>query len=332
MGLFLEHSRIIGDIFYFRIKIPVDVLHWFTAREILRSTRSRNKKDASIIISDLLSEARKVFNFLSKTNLSDDTKRAMVESLCPPRKQAPKPQVDLLPTGPTLAAVCEEFTKNAEINKKVIKTMYEIKFSLWLLCEVLGGERQIEFIGREELKSYRDALLKLPPNFTKSKEYRDKSVAELLTVQHEKVMSITTVNKQLSWASSLFLFAIRESYYPKSNPVDSLKLKKNTRANEDLPPYSDEQMQLFFNILTWDIKHPERFWVPLVCAFQGTRANEICQLYLDNIVLDKNSGLWCFDIIQTAKAGQFIPDTGDQKSQREIETGTGTSRVRQNSR
>ena len=39
---------------------------------------------------------------------------------------------------------------------------------------------------------------------------------------------------------------------------------------------------------------PERYWVPLISMYSGMRLNEICQLYVEDMV--EIEGIWCFDV------------------------------------
>jgi len=43
-------------------------------------------------------------------------------------------------------------------------------------------------------------------------------------------------------------------------------------------------------------KHPERFWIPVICMFSGMRQNEIAQLYINDIV--QEDGIWRFNITE----------------------------------
>lgn len=42
-------------------------------------------------------------------------------------------------------------------------------------------------------------------------------------------------------------------------------------------------------------KHSFQYWTPLIGLFTGARENEICQLYVDDIRQDAESGIWIID-------------------------------------
>lgn len=62
----------------------------------------------------------------------------------------------------------------------------------------------------------KQALLNLPIN-RKVKEYKDKSISELLKMDIKETMSITTVNELLIMLSFLLNYGVRNGYLPLYN-------------------------------------------------------------------------------------------------------------------
>ena len=118
----------------------------------------------------------------------------------------------------------------------------------------------------------------------------------------------TTINKHLghlssfmSWSSSLG--------YSEINPFKGTKLKKNTIAQDEKDPFTEQEIKkifsrdnyLFFTKVEKGGFGLPYYWVPLIGLFSGLRANEICSLYLDNVKtfeVNKRWKVWCFNILE----------------------------------
>ena len=118
----------------------------------------------------------------------------------------------------------------------------------------------------------------------------------------------TTINKHLghlssfmSWSSSLG--------YSEINSFKGTKLKKNTIAQDEKDPFTEQEIKkifsrdnyLFFTKVEKGGFGLPYYWVPLIGLFSGLRANEICSLYLDNVKTfegNKRRKVWCFNILE----------------------------------
>ena len=79
------------------------------------------------------------------------------------------------------------------------------------------------------------------------------------------------------------------------------KLDGQTRT-----PFESEELRKMFNPETYPNPHGRKdmpkFWIPIIALYHGCRLNEICQLDLNDVVLEK--GIPCFN----------INDNGEDKS------------------
>lgn len=82
------------------------------------------------------------------------------------------------------------------------------------------------------MRRFRDILVKLPPNRTRSKEYKDKTINELLEMDIPVTLNIKSVNTILETISGMFEWGIREGLIEK-NPAKELTLKDD-RQDIDL--------------------------------------------------------------------------------------------------
>lgn len=91
------------------------------------------------------------------------------------------------------------------------------------LIDILGNI-PVASIDRTKMREFRDKLVKLPPNRTRSQQYKDKSIDELLKMNIKTTLNITTVNTTLETISGMFEWGIREGLIDK-NPAAELTLK-----------------------------------------------------------------------------------------------------------
>lgn len=318
----LNTFKVVGSTIYFRIKVPSNVRHWFSCPEVSRSIGLTTKtieevKEAKDRLDDLRTFAKKVFFMLTLPELSHEAKVSLVNQLCPKKAKVPaeapaktKKEKD---RGKLLSETRDEYVRMNEMNNCGIKTMHEIRYCTALVIEIAGGDKPIAEYTRDDAKKHKNTLFRLPPNHSKFKAFRDKSIAELLELQDNyeeqrklaiqrgqkppkkiPTLSRTTVNNKLTWASAMFNFAIQERFYPDGNPFGNLKLKRTVQANQEKSKYSADEMQRIFDRLQWDFTHPERFWVTMIGIYHGVRMNQICQLYQQDIIEDPLTGLVCF--------------------------------------
>jgi integrase len=103
--------------------------------------------------------------------------------------------------------------------------------------------------------------------------------------------------------------------YIGKNPAENLVLKLNTKASEEREIYSANDLASMIAGLSElnQNAHPERFFVPIIALFSGMRLNEICQLYVDDIL--EKDGIHYFDVndkginkrVKTRNATRIIP-------------------------
>ena len=170
------------------------------------------------------------------------------------------------------------------------------------------GDKPIADFTRDNLIHYVEVLKKLPKNLNKVKELRDKPFVDVLAMMDKGELSkyelqdTTTINKKLVSINSVFRHAHRHGYIP-VNFADNLKLKDETRPDEERDPYDVEDLKKWFSspifskyTATKVLKAPERFWIPLIMLFSGCRSGEVCQLYKKDIT--EIGGIKCFNINQ----------------------------------
>ena len=227
-------------------------------------------------------------------NPFDDVKNKLFESLREPKESAG----DGTPSR-TLKELVDQYVEEHESGGNWNpKTALMVRSAFRDLIEIIGSEVDITSITRKKLTDFRSKIMKLPANRGKLKPYREKSIAEILTMSNVNPMSPKSIQNRMTWTTSFFKWCARNDYIPK-NPAEGLvppKLKQ--RASEQRDAFTKKELQKFIDVLSEHreemSRREERFWIPLIALYSGMRQNEICQLHCDDI--KTVDGVWCFDV------------------------------------
>jgi integrase len=194
---------------------------------------------------------------------------------------------------PLLSEVIKRYSEEQKRgNRWTAKTEGETKASLNLLVQIVGDvpiRTLVNLDGSAALREFKNKLMSLPPNYRKSPKYRDKAIAQLLQMfeagKIPKTLSVTTINKHLTRATSLFKWAVQNGYMDR-NPSEGLQIATTIRDDEQRAVFTDDDLKKLFHskdYLKDSHKHGYRFWLPVLALFTGARLTELCQLYTDDI-------------------------------------------------
>ena len=95
------------------------------------------------------------------------------------------------------------------------------------------------------MRLFRETLRRLPSNRTRVRDYKDKSIQELLALKVEKTLSITTVNILVEAVGSLLGWYVREGVL-ESNPATHLQIKDTRQAIELRQAFSADELSKIF--------------------------------------------------------------------------------------
>jgi integrase len=146
-------------------------------------------------------------------------------------------------------------------------------------------------------------------DYYKIKDYRDQ-----LTGRNGRPLSVSRINFYLGFIRAICQFEMQTTGILKANPVEGLRLKDTRRKDELRDVFTSEDLsKLFIESKEYgQNKHrvPENFWIPLLALYTGCRMEEMCQLYVDQVV--KIDRIWCLDI------DEKYPDQSIKTSEKRI--------------
>lgn len=164
-----------------------------------------------------------------------------------------------------------------------------------VLVDVLG-DIPVDDIDRKMMRRFRDVLKLLPPNRSRDKKYRGKSIQEILEMKPERTLSIGTIDTTLVTISGMFEWGIREELIEK-NPAKDLGIADPEQDIEKKDALTEADIKTIFfsgDYKPDGFKNPAYYWVPLIALYTGMRLEEICQLHTEDVYQEDD--VWIFDI------------------------------------
>lgn len=205
------------------------------------------------------------------------------------------------------------------INKNWVPKTKDSNHRKLLVAFQLMGNRPLNQITRDDLETFRANLLKLPANFNKLPQFKNKTLLEIINSKEEyQAISRATVNEYIVVLTAFFQWAkIRD--YTRENYAQSLKVKEQNRnaMGKKYPFESEDIKNIFKAISQIKSEKPHLYFVTLIGFYNGFRLNEICQLHMSDI---KNiNGLWCFDINDNPNSkGEKVKSVKNEPSKRVV--------------
>lgn len=208
-------------------------------------------------------------------------------------------------------------------------TVREAEHAVRRFTEMFGRDTALSGITREMVRSFRDALARVPTRLPA--KLRGLTITDLLkspnlAAAHLPPPRVGTVNKSLSLLAAIISNAEREGLLDGVpsfvNPFGKgLKLVADSREEDGRKPLSNEDLTRIFSSPIYAARKRPRggggeaaFWLPLIALLSGARQGELAQLRVCDLRQDPETAIWFFDIgteggrsIKTATARRMVP-------------------------
>lgn len=187
------------------------------------------------------------------------------------------------------------------------------------LKELLGANKPVGDVTREDCRRVRDMLMKLPANATKRfPKLSLEKAAEKAEREGLPPISPGTATSYLQNLSALFRWAVQEGFCA-VNPAEALKVADPSRKGKKSGkrPFAVEQLKAIFSAPLYTGCQDDangygipgeakprrgRFWVPLLSLFHGLRLNEAAQLHTSDV--KELDGVPCILVRETGDDGE----------------------------
>ena len=245
----------------------------------------------------------------------------------------PKESYIVTPSSPSPSPLFSEVTpKHLELmrrNKRRKETIGETEQTYEDVKELIGDKPIGEYTNLDG-RNFRTAIISLPKNRKKMKQYRDFNLLQLLEmdVPEEDRLSVDTQTKLISRMTSLWNFLIDE--YPEYVSHNVFKKKSVTvtsrKAKDKRESFTDDDIKTIFHHKNFlpavfeghgrqTIKYPYYF-VPILAVLMGARLEEICQMRVADIM--KVDGIWVYRIREEGKYNEEETRVKNPYSERDI--------------
>lgn len=224
----------------------------------------------------------------------------------------------LAATGITLGALIAQYRAAREVEHGAESTTRKYGHIFKALEEVLGGDRVVATVTKEDARAVRKLLTEVPASA--GKRFPGLTLTEAADAARAKgaqLMAPNTVNTYLQNLAAVFNWAVEEGHIEK-NPARGLTLKSKASVKRR-GFHAPELATLFNNLAPFREEVPSRFWVPALGLYLGARLNELCQLTASDVGEE--------DGIAFVNFSEFDVDTGERVANRSVKTEASDRRV-----
>ena len=202
----------------------------------------------------------------------------------------------------TIDKAFDDFLMNKRMGwKKTSGMEHSYREVYFPIFKELVGNVETQSLTKSHTNEYINLINRLPANKSKKPQYRNLSIRDFLTydVNPNDLLSPISKIKYLSQIGT-FLRWLNSNDYTNLEldaPLKNIKIPR-ARSVDQQSSYTAKDLKKLFNskeYLSGLHKSASHFWVPLVGIYTGARLNEICQLSLNDIYEDKETGRWVFD-------------------------------------
>ncbi|MBF0290425.1 MAG: phage integrase SAM-like domain-containing protein, partial [SAR324 cluster bacterium] len=161
-----------------------------------------------------------------------------------PSEKTPTPYSGNYPLQKVINKFIEDKTQDLG---KHSKTVMDYRSTLRTFVEI-HGNIQISEVTREHARKFKEIIMQLPPNRYKIKEFKGKSIVEILEIAKLKYkpMALNTVNNQLTMLVAFFNWGVREGFFSR-NFAEGLKIPKKRKLSSERKRFKLEELKKVFN-------------------------------------------------------------------------------------
>ena len=181
----------------------------------------------------------------------------------------------------------------------VKKTLMDNQRVLKLFLDLTGAERPIRSVVTDDVRAFRDALLKVPASYMKAKANAEKPLSEIImNSDGSKALAPRTGAKYFHNLRAFLKWCNDEGHID-AVPGASIKLAgaSKAEAKDARPPFTSDQLLKFFKSPQYSghlsvssrdkpsqkLIKDGKYWIPLIALFSGMRLGEIVQLLVTDI-------------------------------------------------
>ena len=268
-----------GGVFYYRAKVPVDLIDQVKRREVWLSLRTSDRKSAELRLADTHVQQLRIYECLRQCV------SAPIEQTLPfqkPRKRIKSNQ------DRSIDDLLEYWIGQSE---KRPRTLLDAKTAVRRLKQVVG-EIPASQIQKSHAVALKDALI-------------------------SEGLAHATVVKNIGLVKSMFELGCRNDLIS-VNPFRDIKLIKPSRRDKPRLSFTPEDLKLIFESRVFTQGHrpiggagDAAVWIPLIGLMTGMRLEEIGQLR--GIDIKQLDDIWYFDLDHVPEEGRWLKNDSSRR-------------------
>lgn len=318
-----------NNVFYFRIRVPVEHQKTLNAREIVQSLRTENQLEAIPQALKLAANFKAILNDLKTgkkqtlcrseliASVSDDQvcESVTTESVPPSPAVIAHTVLHEQPTktqAPLLSVVVDDFLKRYDQQNKVM--LGKLTATLPIFVDLIG-DKSINEIFQTDINDFFDEVQKLPVR-RDAKIFTGLSIKQIIKTNTGPCIAEKTFISTYRACAGVFLQWSNTNYKDRGFPSLSTSgaVYRGSRAdgiNKQRAMKPEELQKLFGHPkMKKYAANPETahyFWLPALGLYTGARINEICQLNpAEDIKQDSATGIYYLSITDEGEAGEGV--------------------------
>lgn len=175
------------------------------------------------------------------------------------------------------------------------RTIEEYRDIYSLFAELVGRDKPVRMLQKEDIREYLRVLRQVPKNRRKNPKTRNLGVRDMLATAGVDRLSATSVKKHAVRIDSFLKWAYEQDLtkliFPRGISRDMRKSRETGRR-----PWPMAQVRRLGQLLAanHDLASPSRYWVPMLSIFTGARMAEVAGIQVVDVRQDE--GIWLLDL------------------------------------
>jgi len=261
-----------GSVFYYRAKVPSDLLNQIKRREVWISLKTSDRKCAELRLAD---------THIQQLRAYESLRQGGVLSSIPNPMPIGGHKVAKPPPGQSVDDLLKYWAAQSE---KRPRTLLDAQTAVRRLKTVLG-EDTVAQIERRHAVAFKDSLL-------------------------AEGLAHATAVKNLGLIKSIFDVACSNELIS-ANPFKDVRLIKPSRQEKSRLPFTPQDLERIFSspVYAHGLRPlggagEAAYWLPLIALYSGMRLEEIGQLCYEDI--KEEAGIWYFDLVHQPEKGKTL--------------------------
>ncbi len=283
----------LNDTYHVRIRVCSKLIKYFRQREISKSLRTRNLKQAKALLKLIVNDYKKL-KLLATIGLhSEEHIQTLTDefvdkyTLTKYRTIYSTKTARLLTHGACLDEF-EKYYKSLDIgdNKRNITLSYLRKVYL----PIVGANTLIDVIDFNKMYSIKETLSQLPKRL--SANYKSLTLKKLVKVdvEDDERISDTTLKAYIGYTKRFYNYCLSQQYI-RINPCSALSVKSSSNAINERDPFTKEEVRALLQVI--DTHNPSLKAIYYTLAYTGLRMSELWKATLKH---DEQGDIWFLDL------------------------------------